>query len=90
MDKKVIRIPISYEERKKNKVGEGCVPCQVTGRYFNFSMVSDVLNVGEFIYVDVMTSDTNDGKDKVLTRMIVTKEDLLEVLNKIKPKGSAD
>lgn len=90
MDKRVIRIPISYNQRKKNEKGDGYVPCQISGRYFNFSLESDSLNEGEFIAVDVMTEDTSNDKDKLLTRMVIKKEDILEVLNKVKPKESTN
>ncbi|NMA58624.1 hypothetical protein [Clostridium cochlearium] len=86
MDKKIIRIPISYEQRKKNDKGEGYVPCQISGRYLNFSMESNVINDDEAIFVDVMTEDTKDDEDRLLTRMVIKKKDILEVLNKVKSK----
>lgn len=90
MGNKVIRIPVSYDQRKKNEKGPGYVPCQISGRYLYFCMESDILKEGEFIWVDVMTSDTNKGKDRLLTRMVVKKEDLLEVLNNVKPRETTE
>lgn len=86
MDKKIIRIPITYGQRKKNVKGEGYIPCQISGRYLNISLTSNVLKGGQFIDIDVMTEDTKDGNDRLLTRLIVTKEDLLETLDKVQPK----
>ncbi|HZK37861.1 MAG TPA: hypothetical protein VFC98_03130 [Clostridia bacterium] len=86
MGNKVIRIPISYDQRKKNEKGPGYVPCQISGRYLYFDMESCILKGGEFISVNVMTSDTNKDKDRLLTRIIVKKKDLLGVLNNVRPR----
>jgi hypothetical protein len=90
VEKKIIKIPISFDQRKRNQKGEGYVPCEISDRYLNFYMESDVLNSGEFISVDVMTENTKDGKDRRITSLIITRENLLEVLNKIKPKLNLD
>ena len=63
MDDKVIKIPISYEKRKKNEKGEGYVPCQISERYLEFSMESTTVSDGEFICVDVMTENSSTGMD---------------------------
>ncbi len=83
MDGKVVRMPISYNQRRKNEKGKGCVPCQVTGRYLDFNLKSAILNVREVITIDVMTSDTSDDKDRLITRIIVRREDLFEVLSRV-------
>lgn len=86
MSDKVIRMPITADQRRKNGIGSGGVPCQVTGRYLDFSLESTVLEDGEFITVNVMTSDTENEKDRLITKLIVTREDLIEVLERVKPK----
>ena len=83
---KVTRIPIKYMERKKNMMGKGYVPCQVSGRYFNVHTDSVVLQGGEFVTIDVMTEETKDDNPKKICGLIVTKEDLLKALNEVTPK----
>ena len=86
MDEKIIKIPISYENRKKNEKGKGYVPCQVSERYLNFSMESTTVNDEEFIYVDVTPETSSQGIDKLLTRSIIKKGHLLQTLKNISPE----
>ena len=86
MDEKIIKIPISYEKRKKNEKGKGYVPCQVSERYLNFCMESTTVNDEEFIYVDVMTENSSQGIDKLLTRLIIKKGDIFQTLKNISPE----
>lgn len=87
MSDKVIRMPITADQRRKNGIGLGGVPCRVTERYLDFSLESDVLDADELITVNVMTANTESGKDRLITKVIVTRKDLLEVLGRVKPKS---
>lgn len=54
---KIVKLPISSDQRKINKKGEGCVPCQTSGRWLNFDdHVTPDLN---FIFVDVMSESNH-------------------------------
>lgn len=54
-NEKIIKIPISYEQRKINENENGYVPCQISSRWLQFGEESSLLQGGEFISVDVMT-----------------------------------
>ena len=78
----VTRIPISFDTRLKNLLGQFAVPCQVTDRWLRIAPSSALLASGEFITIDVMTG--HDSR-RCLTRVIVTREDLLNVLANVTP-----
>lgn len=83
MDKKIIKIPITYEQRKRNEKGKGYIPCQISGRYLKLNLEHSPSNPQEWINGDVMTEDTVDGNDKVLCHMIIKKQDIIDALNEI-------
>jgi len=77
MTDKIIRLPNSnWISRKRNQVGQGFVPCEVSGRYFKVKNVDD----SNYVSVDVMTTETIDNNDKKLTELIIRKDDLLNAL----------
>ena len=88
MDKKIIRIPITYAQRKKNEVGKGYVPCEVSRRYLRFHLSPNFSNSSKWIGVDVMTENTNSGGDRLLCHLIVKREDINNALNEIMSKES--
>lgn len=79
-DKKVIKIPITHDERKINEFGNGYVPCQVSGRWLQFP---DTATDDRWIFVDVMTM-SEDKKPRKLCEMVLSKEDIMRAINSIK------
>lgn len=81
---KVIRIPITYKQRKRNEMGKGYVPCEVSERWLQFpDNVSDY----RWITVDVMTMGSDD-KPKKICDLIFGKEDIIKAINSIGIKNS--
>lgn len=86
MNEKVTKFPITCSERRKNIAGPLCVECQVSGRYLRFHEKSDIVQAGEFITVDIMAMQTDEGRpSKKTCELIVTREDLLNALKHISP-----
>lgn len=86
---KVVRLPITYLQRKRNEMGAGHVPCVVSERWLQFpSESAGHYGGGEFISVSVMTLGS-DEKLKKLCDLVVTREDLLRAINSVKdPRGN--
>lgn len=76
---KIIRVPITYDQRKRNELGDGYVPCQVSGRWLKFS---EEASDDRFIPVDVMTMGENKVPRKIC-ELIISKEDILRAINSI-------
>lgn len=85
-DKKVIRFPITYSQRRKNQLGPRVVECEVSGRLLCFHEESVLAGKGEFITVDVFAMPEEDKKTRKLCQLIVTRENLLEALANVRPK----
>ena len=85
MKDKVTKIPISEYQRIRNMQGEFAVPCEVSERWLLFGRTSSMLREGEFIGVDIMTM-TENNKPKKLCGLFITRENIMEVLSKIKVK----
>ena len=79
-DNKIIRMPISYEQRKINEFGNGYVPCDVSERWLQFS--DSGLKSGS-VLVNVMTMGSDD-KPKKICEMVLNKEDLLRALENVR------
>lgn len=80
LNNKVVRMPNNnWTDRKRNQVGKGFVPCEVSGRYLNIHDEEK----GEYLIVDVMTSATKDGEDRKLTELVIRLKDLKKVLNQL-------
>lgn len=77
----VIKIPISYSERKKNEMGKGYVPCQISTRYLRLKRI-DVVGDDDWISLDVMTENDNHEHKKIC-EMIISKEDLYTAIKEI-------
>lgn len=84
---KITKFPIGGFTRRKNKLGKFAVTCQVSDRWLDFAPTSAELQSGEFITIDVRTGGYS-GKDKErkLAQLIVTREDLMNVLERVKPE----
>ncbi len=85
MKDKVTKIPISEYQRIRNIQGEFAVPCEVSERWLLFGRTSSRLREGEVISVDIMTM-TENNKPKKLCGLFITRENIIEVLSKIKVK----
>ena len=85
MKDKVTKIPISEYQRIRNMQGEFAVSCEVSERWLLFGRTSSMLREGEFIGVDIMTM-TENNKPKKLCGLFITRENIMEVLSKIKVK----
>jgi hypothetical protein len=83
MKEKVKQFPITEYQRIRNRQREFAVPCKVSDRWLVFDRSSSALQGGEFISLSVMTIGMN-GSPKKLCSLIITRENLLEVLSKIK------
>lgn len=87
MSNKIVKIPISYSQRRKNILGHLAVECQVSGRYLKFHEKSSILQEGEFITVDIMSAPIEDDKKPhKICELIITREDLLEALKHVSPQ----
>lgn len=80
----VIRLPIKYTQILKNKRGKFSVNCLLTDRWLRFEDTSVRMDVGEAIILEVMETD-EEGNDTKLCQLVITKEELLEVLGQIEP-----
>ncbi|MBI5604274.1 MAG: hypothetical protein HY879_13075 [Deltaproteobacteria bacterium] len=83
MKSKIIGIPISYLTRSKNRLGKEAVPCVASCRWLEFPPVSSGhFKDGELILLRVMTKDKSN-RDKIICRLVTTRENLLDVINSI-------
>ncbi|EJO5347022.1 hypothetical protein NRP93_001088 [Clostridium botulinum] len=84
-NEKVIKIPISYSQRKINEMGNGYVPCEVSERWLQFDNESISLQSGELIGVNVMTLGS-DQQAKKICSLILTRKDIERALANVKPQ----
>lgn len=56
--------------------------CQVSSRWLQFPQVAQKVGHESFMSVNVMTLDS-DEKEKKICQLILTKEDLLQILSRI-------
>lgn len=77
-DKKVIRIPISYDQRMKNQKGIGYIPCEVSGRYLMFN---NYVESNGLITMNVMTN--NGEVDRKLCEMVLHFDDLVKLVSEV-------
>ncbi|PZT57379.1 hypothetical protein [Paenibacillus silvae] len=77
-DNKIVRIGISHDQRMKNQLGDGYVPCEVSGRYLHFKGEDKRLG---YVMVDVRTQTENG--DKLLCELILHKKDLVRALSNL-------
>ena len=82
MDDKIVRIPITYSERKKNQMGDGYVPCYISSRYLMIQGVSEC-NDETIMMFDVMT-ENDEGVSRKICEMAIDINDLNEAVKKVK------
>jgi hypothetical protein len=77
-----------------SEMGPGYVPCEVSGRYLKFELISSPYSQGEFIRLAVMTgTDYKDGipiKGRCLCTLILERRDLERALSCITPTKNTD
>jgi len=79
------KFPITEYQRIRNMQGEFSVPCEISGRWISFDRTSTKLQEGDFISLNIMTMAEND-KPKKLCSLIITRENIMEVISKIESK----
>ena len=80
---KIIKFPIGYQQRIKNQMGQGYVPCMVSERWIQFPKRSGGdFPDGEFIGISVMTKGDN-GKPRKLCDLVITREDIIRAINSV-------
>jgi len=78
-----------WQERWRKEHGDFTVPCIVSGRYLQFSDKGTThIDVGEVISLAVMTDTPEKGARK-LCELIITREQLMHVLDLIEPASNA-
>ena len=86
----MIRLPISYSQRRKNQMGRGYVPCIVSERWLQFPKVSDgYVGDGEVISISVMTNGQDDRPHR-LCDLMITREDLLRAVGAVRRRDEAE
>lgn len=88
MNDKIIKFPITYSKRKKNKLGPLTLACEVSGRLVKFHDKSSNCKGGEFIYLEVFPEkdpDNPNKKQRRICELVLTREDLLKALEHISP-----
>lgn len=83
--KNVVPLPIKYTQLMRNKRGKFSVNCLLSNKWLRFGSTSTEFDVGEACLLDVM-QENEDGTNERICQMVVTKEELLDVLGYIKPK----
>jgi hypothetical protein len=84
-DEKIVRLPVSWVQRWRNKCGKRGVPCIVSGRWLEFGERGQgPYQEGEYIDMDVMT-DSGEGKVRKICSLVVTREDLVRAISNVAP-----
>ena len=87
MNEKIVKFPITFSERRKNKMGPLCAEYQVSGRYLQFHPTSSSMQEGEFITIDVMPMQIDEDKSpRKICELIITREYLMNALKHVKTK----
>jgi len=76
------RFPGSVERRERREKVAGKVVCQVSQRWLQFPESYQIVGEKSFMFVDVMTLDSNEQPRK-LCEMVLTKEDLRAMLDRV-------
>ena len=81
----VTRFKMKWSTRRRNQIGKGGVPCMVSDKWLAFPEQSDgFFQEGEYITIAVMT-DAGDSP-KCLSKLVVTREDLIRALEQVNAK----
>ena len=81
----VIPFPVRGFQRQKNEAGRHAVLCIVSERWLQFpKRGGGPIQIGEPLTVSVMTKNSK-GKDKIICKLIVLREDLLRAIAAVEP-----
>lgn len=79
----ITKFPAALERRDWRNLKNGIVECQVSGRWLQFPETASEVGGKGFMSVDVMTLG-GDERPRKICELILAKEDLLAMLEKIK------
>ncbi|WAC08066.1 MAG: hypothetical protein OS130_02405 [Thermodesulfobacteriota bacterium] len=82
---KITRFPGCKERRRRLNLAEGRVSCQVSSRWLQFPENATALSDGTYLVVNVMTL-TPEEKERKICELVLLKEDLLAILEKLPTK----
>ncbi len=87
MKNKIVRFPISFWQRRKNKMGPGYVPCMISEKQIQFPKKSGrSFGSGELISISIMTTNAEEKQSKICD-MVITREDLLSAIDSVKERS---
>jgi hypothetical protein len=66
-------------------VMEGKAVCVVSSRWLQFPQTATMVYDAPFMFVDVMTMNSDD-QEKKICQLVLSKDDLLQILNRIEIK----
>jgi hypothetical protein len=81
------KMPISSEQRYKNRLGQFAVPCVVSLRWLRFAQHYSETKDDRLVWVDVMKGEPGDPARK-LCQLAISLDELEDVLKSIKPNAS--
>jgi hypothetical protein len=74
--------PTRSERMHLARIMELKAECQVSPRWLQFPQTAQIVGGESFMFVDVMTL-SGDEKEKKICQLVLTKEDLLDILRRI-------
>lgn len=74
--------PTRRERMRLATIMEHKAECQVSSRWLQFPQSAQTVGDASFMFVDVMTLTGNE-QEKKLCQLVLTKEDLLDILERI-------
>ncbi|MFZ6681953.1 hypothetical protein [Undibacterium sp. Tian12W] len=74
--------PTRSERVRLATIMEHRAECQVSTRWLQFPQSAQMVGGASFIFVDVMTLNSGE-QEKKICQLVLTKEDLREILNRI-------
>jgi hypothetical protein len=83
MTGRVVRFPVDWRQRWRNRMGDRAVPCQVSGRWLEFPEAADRVAGEDWMVINVMTEDYAGEKARKLCGLVLSRDDLLHALNRV-------
>jgi hypothetical protein len=85
-DNKVKRIPVSWKQRWRNRMGDRAVQCQVSDRWIEFPEYSAESDGEQWMIVHVMTTGS-DERPRRLCELVLAREDIEYALDHVRIKN---
>lgn len=74
----IVEFPITNSQKKRNAIGKGFVPCEISGKYLDIKKN----DYGEFLTIKVMTDQGVLGEiDYEICELVVSKSEILQAIN---------